>query len=277
MDDCGASILVVGESDVGKTHYGAQLLRRLMRGDGGLRMNGAATNLEPFEAAMKRLDEGMTAEHTPTATYIDSIWPVVDDEARSAQLIWPDYGGEQVKAITATRKVTGTWRARVAETPAWVLMIRLNKTRVADDLFSRPLAELKGASKTNEAVQPSDQSRLVELLQILLHARGAGSDGPRKTPRLAVLLSCWDEMATKGVPNEILQLRLPMLADFVNSNWADPIILGLSALGRQIKRGERDAEYATRGPEHFGYVVDRTGNQMSDLTIPIRLLLADRA
>lgn len=42
------SILLIGESDVGKTHYGAQLLKRLMKRDGQLRMNGAATNLEPL-------------------------------------------------------------------------------------------------------------------------------------------------------------------------------------------------------------------------------------
>ena len=58
MNKKGNSILLIGESGVGKTHYGAQLLQRLMKGDGLLRMNGAATNLEPFEAALENLNEG---------------------------------------------------------------------------------------------------------------------------------------------------------------------------------------------------------------------------
>ena len=70
------SILLIGESGVGKTHYGAQLLKRLMKGDCQLRMNGAASNLEPFEAAMESLNEGMAADHTPTPTYVDSVWPI---------------------------------------------------------------------------------------------------------------------------------------------------------------------------------------------------------
>ena len=59
------SILIIGESGVGKTHFGAQLLMRLQQNLGQLCMDGAATNLEPFIEAMDRLNEGVTAEHTP--------------------------------------------------------------------------------------------------------------------------------------------------------------------------------------------------------------------
>jgi DNA replication protein DnaC len=79
MSGSSASILLLGESGVGKTHYGAQLLKRLMNGNGTLRMDGAAVNLEPFEAAMERLNEGMAADHTPTSTYVESVWPIADD------------------------------------------------------------------------------------------------------------------------------------------------------------------------------------------------------
>ncbi|WP_429102254.1 hypothetical protein, partial [Aeromonas rivipollensis] len=82
MSSSDNSILLIGESDVGKTHYGAQLLKRLMKRDGQLRMNGAATNLEPFESAMSCLDEGMAAGHTAASTYVDSIWPITDAQGR---------------------------------------------------------------------------------------------------------------------------------------------------------------------------------------------------
>ncbi len=47
------SILIIGESGVGKTHFGAQLLMRLQQNLGQLSMDGAATNLEPFIEAME--------------------------------------------------------------------------------------------------------------------------------------------------------------------------------------------------------------------------------
>ena len=93
------SILLIGESDVGKSHYGGQLLKRLMQEDGQLRMDGAATNLEPFQAVIACLDAGHSADHTPITTYHESRWPIVDNEEQKADLIWPDYGGEQIKNI----------------------------------------------------------------------------------------------------------------------------------------------------------------------------------
>ena len=54
MEALDKSILLIGESGVGKSHYGAQLLKRLMQENGRIRMHGAATNLEPFETVMAK-------------------------------------------------------------------------------------------------------------------------------------------------------------------------------------------------------------------------------
>ena len=110
---------------MGKSHYGGQLLKRLMQEDGLLRMDGAATNLEPFQAVVARLDAGLSADHTATATYHESRWPIIDEEGRKAHLIWPDYGGEQVKNIIDKRQLPHVWLNRVARSSAWLLMIRL--------------------------------------------------------------------------------------------------------------------------------------------------------
>lgn len=269
------SVLLIGESGVGKTHYGAQLLKRLMKGDGQLRMEGAASNLEPFEAAMESLNEGMAAGHTPTTTYVDSIWPIADARGRKAELVWPDYGGEQIKAMSSTRRIPAAWRARVVAAPAWLLLVRLQQTRGTDDIFSRPLSKLKGAGIGNREVQVSDQARLIELLQMLVYVRGAISTRPLKSPRLCVLLSCWDELGTGERPAEILEQRLPMFSSFMKSIWDEPSVLGLSALERPLSPRDRDMEYAARGPEQFGYVVLPDGQRSTDLTLPIQRLLAD--
>jgi hypothetical protein len=266
------SILLIGESGVGKTHYGAQLLQRLMKGDGLLSMKGSATNLEPFEAALQNLNEGRVADHTPTPTYLESIWPIADRAGREAKLVWPDYGGEQIKAMIASRRVPKVWQDRVRTAQAWLFLIRLQQTRAGDDILSRPLAELHGSSVENRAVQISDQARLIELLQMLIFV-GSTKERPLLRPQLAVLLSCWDELGFDGTPLAALQARLPMLAAFIESNWQVPIVLGLSALGRPLSSQEYDREYVLLGPEEFGYVVQADGSRSSDLTAPVVKLL----
>jgi hypothetical protein len=148
---------------------------------------------------------------------------------------------------------------------------------VNDDIFSRPLAELAGTGVENHAVQVSDQARLIELLQMLLYTRGVSTDQQIEKPLLSVLLTCWDELSTGGRPLDMLRRQLPMFCDFVISNWARPNIVGVSALERPLNPRDRDAEYAARGPETFGYVVLQDGTRSPDLTLPIKMLLADLA
>lgn len=271
------SILLIGESDVGKSHYGGQLLKRLMKADGRIRMDGAASNLEPFEAVMDRLDAGVSADHTAVTTYEESVWPIIDEEGRKAHLIWPDYGGEQVKKIIDTKRVPVAWRTRIVQSPAWLLLIRLQQVRTGDDIFSRPLADLTENQAENRETQLSDQARLIELLQMLVHVRSAHDGHTGRLPRLLVLLTCWDEMEIdpEEHPVDVLRRYLPMLCDFMCSNWQDSLVFGLSALGRRLDKDERDMDYVTRGSEQFGYVVLEDGTHSPDLTLPIRKLLAD--
>lgn len=271
MSKESSSILLVGESGVGKTHYGAQLLRRLMRMSGALRMNGAATNLEAFEAALESLDEGRAAGHTARSVNVDSVWPVVDADGRKADLVWPEYGGEQIKSVIDNRRLPVAWQKRVDESDAWLLMIRLQQTSVGDDIFSKPLTGLKDVSLENGEVCQSDQARLVELLQILIFSyRSTG--GSNRLPCLGVLLTCWDEAGIAHTPSEALESRLPLVSAFVRSNWQQPTIMGLSSLERPLSPTTRDVEYASKGPEHFGYVVEANGDKSCDLTLPIHRL-----
>lgn len=267
-------MLLVGESDVGKTHYGAQLLGRLMGGDGLLRMDGAATNLEPYAAALKALNEGRPADHTPTATYVDSVWPIVDRDGRRGELVWPDYGGEQVRGMTATRRVPSAWRSRVLASSAWVLLVRLHQASAAEDVFSRPLDALRAAPREDRETRTSDQARLVELVQFLLHVeRSRPHGGSGEPPGLCVLLTCWDELGSDAAPPAVLATRMPMFADFLRAHWGDPTVMGLSALGRALDPHARDMDYVVEGPERFGYVVDRDGSRTTDLTTPIATIL----
>lgn len=268
------SVLLLGESNVGKTHYGAQLLKRLIVGRSSLRMDGQATNLEPFEQAMERLADGCATGHTPENVYEESVWPVVDEQGQQAQLIWPDYGGEQIKKLIADHRIAAPWCDRVNAATDWILLVRLHILKGEADIFSRPLADLGKTAAAPLLQRPSDQARLIELLQMLLHISPASRDKPINLPSLTILLSCWDEVESKTEPHAALRASLPMFCDFVESVWAQPVIMGLSALERPLAEDKSDQDYAIRGPETFGYVVRPDGRCDADITWPITRLLA---
>ncbi|QEN51064.1 TRAFAC clade GTPase domain-containing protein [Pseudomonas protegens] len=271
------TILLVGESNVGKTHYGAQFLKRLMVKACALKMTGAPTNLEAFTTALSCLTEGKSTDHTPADIYVESVWPITDEAGRYAELVWPDYGGEQVRNLVAQRRIPAAWRDRVVEATDWVLLIRLHSLRSEDDLFSRPLQSFTPVEPQGEAAEYelSDQARKVELLQMLLYLAQFHLDRPLRKPRLTILLSCWDELETTELPADLLASRLPMLWSFVRSNWASPTVIGLSALERALDKTDADQDYAIRGPEEFGYVVLPNGEKSTDITLPIQYLMAD--
>lgn len=271
------TILLVGESNVGKTHYGAQFLKRLMVKACALKMSGAPTNLEAFTTALSCLTEGKSTDHTPASTYVESVWPITDEAGRHAELVWPDYGGEQVRNLVTQRRIPAAWRERVLGATDWVLLIRLHSLRSEDDLFSRPLQSFAAVESQAEApaYELSDQARTVELLQMLLYLAQFHLDRPLSKPRLTLLLSCWDELETTELPADLLASRLPMLWSFVRSNWASPTVIGLSALERTLSKTYADQEYAIRGPEEFGYVVLPDGVKSTDITLPIQRLMID--
>lgn len=271
------TILLLGESNVGKTHYGAQFLKRLIVKACALKMSGAPTNLEAFTTALSCLAEGKSTNHTPANTYIESIWPITDEAGRFAELIWPDYGGEQVRSLVTHRRIPTAWRARVQEATDWVLLIRLHSLRSEDDLFSRPLQSFaaNGQHEEEASYELSDQARTVELLQMLLYLAQFDLDRPLRKPRLTILLSCWDELETVELPDTLLATRLPMLWSFVHSNWISPSVFGLSALERTLSATDGDEAYAIQGPEEFGYVVLPDGTKSTDITLPIQRLMID--
>jgi Double-GTPase 1 len=274
MADQMKSVLILGESNVGKTHYGAQFLKRLIVGSCALRMGEAgATNLQPFEEALKNLAEGRAAEHTATKVYTESVWPVRDMHGLEAELVWPDYGGEQIRLIVAQRRVPRDWEHRIVGASDWVLLLRLHVMKTSKDVFSRPISEMGKPIDDKTEHQLSDQARTVELLQILRHVAGRHEDDRLTRPNLTILLTCWDELHTQALPAEVLREHLPLLFAFVHSNWLSPRIFGLSALERSLSPTATDVEYANRGPEEFGYVISPSGEQSTDITLPIQYVL----
>jgi hypothetical protein len=274
-----SNILLLGEYNVGKSHFGGQLLGRLNQEQGYLRMVGSPDSLAAFEGVLSCLNDGRAAPHTSAAHYVESHWPVRDIQGNSTELIWPDYGGEQISSMRQNRSMPPEWTARVRSSDGWIVMLRIGNANVSDDIFSKPLGVL--VPKINPETLPfqiSDQARMVDFLQWLIFIRSTGTLKPIGSPKLLLLLSCWDELPAAEInepPNIVLSRRLPMVSSFVQANWKEGSlhVLGLSALERSLSENQEDCEFIDKGPESIGYVVTETGKHESDLTVALKPLM----
>jgi hypothetical protein len=267
-------LLLLGEYDSGKTHFGGQLLGRLIKETGALKMIGAAPTLGPYEAALARMNSGRAASHTPQDHYVESRWPLANETGERIELQWPDYGGEQLRAFRTERAMPPEWRERIRGSDAWIVLVRIAHHQLSDDIFTRPLTEPGKERQVATSFTVSTQAQLVDFLQWLMFVRRTGTLVPIDKPPLMLLLSCWDELphaeASKP-PMEVLEARMPMVAAFAEANWQVGAleVMGLSALERPLFEDKVDEEYVDRGPEAFGYVVLPDGQRNSDLTLAI--------
>lgn len=279
-DDVNSMQLALfGESDVGKSHYGAQLLSRIEAEACELKLRETPDDISPFDEVRKRLNAGLLADHTPSGIYRESVWAVEDGQDNEFDLIWPDYAGEQIRQLIDTRRMGQEWLERTQNAHGWILMVRPKLSRQDDDIFSRPLGDLRRSQEHGSDDKPhrTVQARLVELLQLLMHARGLV--GRRPSPPMAVLLSCWDELGVdEGVkPEDVLDQTLPLLASFIRSRWGGRCaVFGLSALGTELNKDTANEQFVNQGPERFGFVVGSDGSRVPDLTRPI-IRLAEMA
>ncbi len=272
------NLLLLGESDVGKSHFGAQLLGRLNQEKGALRMQGAAETLQPFEVVSTSLNRGLSAPHTPRDTYVESRWPIGRDESSRVDLVWPEYDGEQLSLMKRERGLPNVWVDRVKAASGWIVMVRIPHAQTSDDIFTRALGSVRDDSAPAKAFSMSEQAGVIDFLQWLMFVRRTGSLGRISSPRLMLLLSCWDELPMPQLhqtPRQVLLSRLPLVAAFCEANWRPEAlhVLGMSALGRGLSETEADEEYIDQGPENFGYVVLEDGRHDPDLTLAIEALL----
>lgn len=271
-------LLLLGEYDVGKSHFAGQLLGRLNQEQGSLRMVGAPPTLGPYENVLARINSGRAAPHTSQDSYVESRWPLADRSGNQIELEWPDYGGEQLRAIREQRSMPRAWRDRIVATAGWIVMVRIAHQQLSDDIFTRPLAEPGKDRQPPDTFAISPQAQLVDFLQWLMFVRGTGTLAPVATPPLMLLLSCWDELpaAEQGkTPITVLRARMPMVAAFAEANWRPDAlqVFGLSALERPLREDSVDDEFIDRGPEAFGYIVLPNGCREPDLTLAIAAMV----
>lgn len=289
------TVLLIGGSNVGKTHYGGQLLGRVKKGENQLVLRGLPASISPLEEVFKCLADGRSAAHTPSTSYEEVVLSLKGREDNpfnvSFDLIWPDYGGEQILRFVTQRRFSPEWKTRIREARSWVVFIRPDATHLHDDPISRPQGHIASSASTeaprveektssqgeseDQKERPlSDSAFFVELLQVLIFAGGANTFNPLNAPHLCIVLSCWDEIdngENGRLPLEELQQRLPLVAEFIRCNWEDACysVWGLSALERALRDDQSDEDYLDNGPDSFGFVVQPNGQKSRDLTLPL--------
>jgi hypothetical protein len=161
------------------------------------------------------------------------------------------------------------------EATGWLLFLRLNDLRVYEDVIDRPAPPVPPGPSRARPAEWDANAQTVELLQILLATAGRSLARPLQSPRLVVLLSCWDELSEAAAPPEVLRRRLPLVTSFLEATWSPEAlaIWGLSSLGQALSRHEPAEAYLDHGPEHFGFVIAPDGGTRDpDLTRPLTSL-----
>jgi len=278
------SVLIVGGPSTGKTTFILQLFGHLRRGIGTLKLRTAPDNYAHLENAMDRLNNGLEVEHTSLGAYDELRLPLLMPDGAATDLVWPDYDGEQVAAMMDERRISPDWEAHVLAANGWLIFLRPDRVGKADDIIHRPLDELlsAGPHPANAPIEWSDQAKTIELLQLLLFARRADILERLSKPAIGIVLSCWDELGVAGTdrrPDDVLRDKLPLLADFLESNWASDarFTFGLSSTERPLSRSDPDEEFVLRGPEKFGFVVTPSGERDPDISLPLVELLRRNA
>ncbi|MCH8034200.1 MAG: hypothetical protein IH950_10670 [Bacteroidetes bacterium] len=263
-------LLIIGKPHSSKTVFLAQFYSRLQKKKSKLSLYKSVDDLSPISAARESLAKGEEPQTTPTSKNVKFFLPIQLDKQK-IDLLCPEYGGEQLNIILGTRQVDKNWIESIKESDNWIFFIRLTSINKSLDISNITVTEehIQGNKIDSEVVYTiSDQSSLIELLQILLHIKEHDYHFKNTKVKLTVVLTCWDELETEEKPKRVLQNSLPLLINFIEANWEkDKLkILGLSAQGFPLDSKENKEKYQIDGPENFGYLVKEDGQKINDIT-----------
>lgn len=265
------SILLIGKPHSSKTVFLSQFYSRLQKKKSKLTLYKSVEDLSPISAAREALSNGDEPQTTPVEKSVKFHLPILIDD-KQIDLRCPEYGGEQVVNIVENRELNKEWISSIEESNNWILFVRLNSINktldISDVTFSEQHEQSSITTDTNTVYQISDQSFFIELLQILLHSKKYDYHLINNKLKLTVVLTCWDEMNTEEKPHDLLRKKLPLLCNFINSNWKETClnIIGLSAQGFSLDIAENKEKYQIEGPEEFGYLVLPDGTHTNDIT-----------
>lgn len=264
-------ILLIGKPHSSKSVFLTQFYTRVQKNKSLLSLYEPVADLTPIFSVKESLAKGEEPQTTPTDKNVQFNLPI-SLNGTNVDLTCPEYGGEQIKRIIETREVDNQWKKAINESNNWLFFIRLRSINRNLDISSITLTD-NHTHSDNDNSEPilsnlSEQSSLIELLQIFLHVKKYNYHIKNTKVKLSVVLTCWDELDTELTPETIMEKELPLLLAFIKSNWdlKQINILGLSAQGFPLNIDKNREKYQIQGPENFGYLIKQNGEMRTDIT-----------
>lgn len=264
--------LIIGKPATSKTTFLVQLYSLMRSGNGVIKLDGLPESIKPIEDDYKRLRRGEQTKPTPAEKNIDLVLNISIDNIKS-QLACPDYGGEQINALILNRQIKEGWLKLLKSSSEWLLFMKLDDLTAMHDITTKPANEGvddKVSIRSNEMnYELSEGPEMVELLQMLLYFKGIGYQAAIDKINLRLVISRWDQLGSDGiVPAKLLQEKLPLLYNFVKSNWCDSnySIWGLSAQGFDLSIAENKEKYLDEGNEKWAFLIRPNGEKSGDIT-----------
>lgn len=261
-------LLIIGKPHSSKTVFITQFYIRLQKGKSKLRLYEPVADLSAITVSKNALVKGDEPEPTDAGRSVNIVLPIQFNEQR-IDLNCPDYGGEQIKTILSTRQIDKKWSELIKESDNWIFFIRLNSINRQLDITNGTVTEHHTQGKNTQVPYSiTEQSSLIELLQIFLHSKENDYHLKNSKVKLTVALTCWDELNTKEKPRKVLKEQLPLLLNFIESNWMEDKVnfIGLSALQFPLTNPENKARYENEGSENFGFLIKADGEKTNDIT-----------
>lgn len=268
-----ASILIVGQPGTSKTTYLSQLIMQVDSKKKAIKFRNKPDDISLLKDAIDRLRMGEEVQATPSDNNSIIKLPLSVD-SKEIDLICPDYGGEQISQLIDVREVDSKWIELITQSNGWILFIRPSKLTVSFDISTKSIEEAdKLEQSSNTEFKISDQSNLIELLQIFRYYKKLSTQQKTNAPKLLTVLTCWDEIDTKVSPLEYTQKQLPLFYEFITSNWTENSysFMGLSAQGG--KMADVKEQYEISGPEDCAYIVEQNGDNVHDLSLLLTKVL----
>lgn len=237
MTDNSRSVVSIGLPASGKTTYLAALWYLVKRTGGTrLRFNGL---LEGDNSHLNNIAERWAEARTQDRTKISGDLVVklslLDPDGRGMVLGFPDVAGEAFKEMWANRECDPIVSEMIRDGNV-LLFIHADNIVQPAPLMPLPSSSDAGADPHAEGIawSPDISPTQVMLVSLLSMLNEPVLGGPRSTRRLAVMLSAWDIVESRGKsPEEFFREHLPLLYQYLQQGtdgWTSRIY-GVSAQG----------------------------------------------
>jgi len=271
------NILVIGAPNTGKTHFGGQLYGRLKIKESEYVLRETPDDITLFKDILNKLNNGIPGDHTPFSESRQLILPITSKNGEEIDLIYPDYGGEQISQIIKNRKLNARWQEQIELSTDWILFIRPHLIETIEDVTKRFHSYIFKKSQTElaefEGLKDTSPIFYIELLQMLLFSKRLNVTSTNK-PFLLIFLTCWDELnITDEEPKKVLKSKMPLFYEYIENNWNLKFAtIGLSATGTVLDANKPNKEFQIYGPETCGYIINEDGSKTTDLTLALKPL-----